>query len=285
MSLRRVAWVLVLLTVGAASRVGAWPLGDRVRGEGPVREERRAVSGVHDVELATIGTLRLEQGDSTSLYVSAQENLLEYLETDVRSGTLVIRARSGVNLDTDKPVEYRLTVPRLDEIVLSSAGDAEFAGWKADRLHVLLQSSGDLNCEFLDCGELYVELQSAGDMDCDSLACKKLFVELQSSGGLTLGTWSGDSLQADLESSGDCEILDGRAQYLDVQVSSSGDFLASRLQCREAEASTSSSGSIELNVTERLHARSSSSGDVIYNGSPQVDARSTSSGDIVQRRR
>jgi len=265
MASSRVVWVLILLTMGAASRVGAWPLGDRVRGEGPIKEERRAIARVDAVELATIGTLFVEQADSMSLSVSAQENLLEYLETDVHSGVLVIRTASDVSLQTDKPVEYHLTVPRLDEIVLSSSGDAVLGPWRADAMSVLLQSSGDL--------------------ECDSLAVRELEIELQSSGDVTVHSWHGENLHAQLESSGDCEILDGQAQYMDVQISSSGDFLASDLECRAGRVSTQSSGNAEVRVTERLKARSSSSGDVIYYGSPEIDARTSSSGDIVQRRR
>jgi hypothetical protein len=56
-----------------------------VRGSGNVVEETREVSGVSGVELATLGTLHVEIGESESLRIEAEDNLLEYIETDVRN--------------------------------------------------------------------------------------------------------------------------------------------------------------------------------------------------------
>lgn len=263
MTTRQVGLVLVLLMAGQPALAGPWDWGDRIRGEGPVKEEHRPFKGVEAVELGTIGTLFIEQGDSITLTVVAEENLLEYLETDVRSGMLTIRTRKHVNLSPSEPIEYHLTLPRLDEIILSSAGDAELSDWKAERLQVDLESSGDLDCGALTCPQLEVTLESSGDM--------------------TVASWEGDLLRAHLNSSGDLKIRGGKARELDVRLSSSGDFQAADLESQEASVHASSSGDAVLRVTEYLEARTSSSGDVVYYGDPRVDAHATSSGDVVHR--
>lgn len=241
-----------------------WDDGERIKGEGPVKEERRDVGKVDAVELATFGTLYIEQADSVSLHVVAQENMLEYIETEVHSGVLRIETRSRVNLQPTKPVEYYLTLPSLEDLILSSSGDAQLYPWKASHL--------------------YVSLESSGDLECDSLVCPDLDVELESSGDLILHTWHGETLKARLSSSGDVRIHAGTADRVDVDVNSSGDFRAEGLKCARARVNTHSSGDVYVQVTDSLYARASSSGDVIYYGDPDVDSRESSSGDIIRKR-
>ncbi len=256
---------MVVLTLAATAAHADWWDEDRIHGEGPVKEERREVRGVDAVELATFGTLILEQADSVSLYVVAQENLLEYFQTDVRSGVLRIQTKQRVNLKATEPVEFHLTLPKLEDLILSSSGDAQMSTWKADRL--------------------YFSLESSGDLECDSLVCPELDVELESSGDLILHAWHGESLSARLSSSGDVRIYKGEADVVDVDLHSSGDFRAEGLECARARVNTNSSGDAYLHVTDSLHARASSSGDVIYFGDPDVDSRTSSSGDIIRKRR
>jgi hypothetical protein len=76
--------------------------GRTVRGSGRIIEEDRSVGGVTGVNLATIGDLTIEVGNRESLRIEAEDNLLEYFETEVRGGTLRIRVREGVNLRTTR---------------------------------------------------------------------------------------------------------------------------------------------------------------------------------------
>jgi hypothetical protein len=265
MSGRISAVILASLCAATAAQADWWDYGEGIRGEGPVQEETRTVGKITAVELGTFGTLFIEQADSTSLSVTAQENLLEYIETDVRSGTLLIRTRSRINLRAEEPVEYHLTVPSLEDVILGSSGDVIMGPWNAERL--------------------YVSLESSGDLECDSLVCPELDVELESSGDLVLHYWQGESLRARLSSSGDVRINDGTAKDIDVDINSSGDFKADRLECARASVSTSSSGDASVRVSEYLRARTSSSGDIVYYGRPAVEGRASSSGEIVQRHR
>ena len=83
------ALIVGLLLVMAVSATGC--LGIRtVSGSGKVTEEEREVSGFTGVELATIGNLTIELGERESLHIEAEDNLMRYLETEVRGETLII---------------------------------------------------------------------------------------------------------------------------------------------------------------------------------------------------
>jgi uncharacterized protein with GYD domain len=254
---------LVALSMLACQVVSIAPAGGTtVRGSGNVVEETRAMSGLTSVELATIGTLHIQVGDSESLRVEAEDNLMPYLETEVRGGRLSIENREGVNLQSTRPIHYYLTVTALDTIAISSSGDVEAPDLQADRFSVAIHSSGNL--------------------EMGNLQASTLTVNITSSGNVTMGTLNADTLEVDISSSGNLRIAGGEVGRQTITISSSGEYTAQDLQSAEADVRLSSSGSATIRVHDRLRANLTSSGDVRYAGSPTVDATTTSSGNAVQ---
>lgn len=230
---------LILLACSITAPLG---LGSTVRGSGNVIEESRTVSGVNGVELATFGNLTIEIGDSESLRIEAEDNLMEHIEVEVRSGKLRIGTQGNVRLDATRPVNYYLTVTGLDTIEISSSGDIQAPDLEAERFSINISSSGDLE----------------------------------------IGVLNADTLDVSISSSGNLDIAGGQVQSQDVTISSSGNYTAPDLVSAEADVRLSSSGSATIWVQNNLQVNLSSSGDLRYHGDPTVKARATSSGDVIQ---
>jgi hypothetical protein len=233
-----------------------------VTGSGQVVEESRSVGGITDVELAMQGTLQIELGESESLRIEAEDNLLEYIETDVFGGTLTIRNSSGVTLLNTEPIRYYLMVTSLDSIVASSSGDIVGPGFETDRFSVAVHSSGNVTLGPLVCDSLDVEVSSSGGVEVESLEAATIDVQISSSGNVLIGR--------------------GSVGIQEVRISSSGEYDAAALASREARVHLTSSGGATLRVQDRLTADLSSSGSVFYYGSPSVDENATSSGRAVR---
>ena len=243
---QRKRFVLVVLMMALsilACQVGGIDLGGgrTIRGSGDVVEETRAVSGVSGVELATLGTLHIEVGDTETLRIQAEDNLMEYLETEVRSGSLRIGTLEDFNLRPTEPVNYYLTVVGLDEIGISSSGDIQAPDLDAERFSITISSSGNLE----------------------------------------MGTLNASTLEVDISSSGNVDIAGGQVETQDISNLSSGNYRAEDLESAEADVRLNSSGSATIWVSDHLRANLNSSGDVRYRGNPSVDATTNSSGDVV----
>jgi len=232
-----------------------------VRGSGHVLAEDRAVSDLSGVELATIGRLYVEVGEREALRIEAEDNLLPYIETEVRDGTLTIKPRRGIDLRTTHPVRYYLSVTDLDRIVASSSGNVTVADAQLDRLSVTLSSSGDLE---------------VGDLECDTLT-----VHLTGSGDATMGRLYATTLIVQASSSGAMAVAGGEVERQEITISGSGDYTALKLKSADAEVTLSSSGNAAIQVYERLRADLTSSGNLGYAGTPTVDVRKSSSGHLV----
>ena len=233
-----------------------------IRGSGNVISEQRPVSDVTSVSLATIGDLTIEIGDRESFRIEADDNLLEYFETEVRNGELSIRMQPEVNVDPSGPVRYFLTARRIDAISISSSGDVHAPDLTADRFKIRLSSSGDLQM---------------GDLDAQSLS-----VGISSSGRVVMGTLKASTLEVNMSSAGDLPIAGGRVDDQDVDISSSGDYVAESLASTNAKVRLTSSGSATIRVGETLQASLSSSGNLSYYGDPTVDVYTSSSGDVIR---
>jgi hypothetical protein len=248
--------VLAALVVSACSVLAM----QAVRGSGNAVEQDREVSGISAVNLATIGDLAIEVGDAESLRIEAQENILPFLETEVRNGVLTIGSANNVRLLPTRSIRYYLTVTDLDSISISSVGDIAAPDLETERLSIRISSTGDLEM---------------GD-----LVANTLTVGISSTGDVRMGELNADTLEVNIESTGSLDIAGGAVRSQEVTISSTGEYRARDVASDEATVRLSSSGSATIWVQNTLRATLSSSGDLRYRGSPTVDATTTSSGDV-----
>ncbi|MCV9386220.1 head GIN domain-containing protein [Reichenbachiella ulvae] len=108
---------------------------------------------------------------------------------------------------------------------------------------------------------------------------EELAIKVSSSGRLEMEL-DVDRLKVDVSSSGRAS-LSGNANTQVIEVSSSGRYEGFGLESKGVKADVSSSGRIEVSVSEELMAKASSSGRVVYKGAPEkVDADTSSSGSV-----
>ena len=256
-------FVIALLSLACQISTSNIDLGiDSVRGSGEVVEEQRPVSGIKSVRLANQGDVFIELGEEETLVIEAEDNLLEYITSEMNGSQLVLRTRPGVNLRNSAPIRYYLTVTELEELSVSS--------------------SGDIDAPRFETTDFRIEVSSSGDVKLDELDVERLRVNISSSGDVAIGNLYAEEIDLNISSSGSLNVLGGQVDEQEITISSSGDYSARDLASRVANVRISSSGSATLRVSDRIDASLSSSGDLYYLGSPSLNARQTSSGEVIQ---
>jgi hypothetical protein len=273
-----------------------------VRGSGTAGAEDRNVSNISGVELRTPGTLDITIGSSESLRIEADDNLLQYILTDVSGGRLVIKTRPGKPLQPVRPIKYHLSVIQLNSLGISSSGDITVPELNSGAFSIAISSSGNLSMKKLDCSSLRVNISSSGDANIAELNAKTLSVNISSSGNLSMKKLDCSSLRVNISSSGDANIAELNAKTLSVNISSSGnldiaggyvpkqtitisssgEYRARDLPSENADVSLSSRGDATLRVSAILSGRLSSSGNINYVGNPKVTVNTSSSGRAKQ---
>jgi hypothetical protein len=214
--------------------------GQFVRGSGKVVQEEGEVSGIQRVHLSTMGDLTVSMGDQEMLVIEAEDNILPYLTSTVRMGTLELGTEPNVSLSTTKPVRYSLIVKELDGLSVSSSGGIQTSAINSGRFKINSSSSGDI----------YIA----------SLTANQLDVSISSSGNVT--------------------IAGGEVAGQTINVSSSGNYTAPDLMSQKASVNLSSSGEATLRADETITGSLSSSGDLNYYGNPTVNVNTSSSGRV-----
>ncbi len=230
---------LALLFVAAVN--AQW--GKKVKGNGVVVSIERTTANYDAITVAGWFDVELVDGPEGKLTLKGEENLLEYIETEVKDGKLTIKVEKGIDLSPSTWKEgIFITVPveSVNSVTLSGSGD--IVGKKK-----IKAATFDTN--------------------------------ISGSGNITLNM-DAESVSATVSGSGDIN-LNGRTTDLNVQVSGSGDVKAYDLEADNVNVSVSGSADVKVTANETLKARVSGSGDVSYRGNPKkVDSKSSGSGDV-----
>lgn len=134
-----------------------------IRGTGPLTTETRQISGVERVSLMDVGNLTIIQGDEESLTVEANENLLPYLETEMRGRELVLKIRDGYRVDSDVTINYTLTVADLQRISVAGAANVTSDSLEVEELTLNVSGAGNVTIDDLQAVTLRAETNGAGN--------------------------------------------------------------------------------------------------------------------------
>lgn len=217
--------------------------GQPIRGSGEMREETRNVRGFTGVEMATVGTIYLVQGDREELRVEAEENLLPHLHTRVESRVLRIDTPDNVTLRPTQPIRLYLTVRELDRALVSGSGSLEAENLRARRLAATISGSGNLNLTGLTADALTSAVSGSGG--------------LIAAGRVT-------TTDLNISGSGSVEARELESARASVNISGSG---SATLRVRERlDATISGSGSVRYYGNPRVSQNATGSGRVVRAG-------------------
>ena len=112
-------------------------------GSGVPATQTREVAPFSSVELAGGNNVVIRVGERRSVVVKADDNLMNRVTTDVKSGALVIGNTPG-SLRAKSPMSVEVNVPSLNALALTGSGNIMVSGIKTESLTVTLSGSGNL---------------------------------------------------------------------------------------------------------------------------------------------
>jgi len=138
----KVARLLLVFTLGcivvACNMAG-------IRGSGTLKTEARSVSGFTAVQVHGSAKLIVEQSDTESLSVTADDNLLQHLKSEVRGSSLILGPEGVVSLSPSETVTWKLTVRKLNSIGVSGDVAVDAKNIHTDSLDVAVSGAGDIS--------------------------------------------------------------------------------------------------------------------------------------------
>lgn len=223
----KASFVALLLLVGLSASA-QWPWSDwkKVDGNGVLKKETRSVSGYTGISSSGSWDVMVAYGESNTISIEGDENLLDYIETKVEDGVLKIRSQN-VNLRSRNKITVYVSLTKLSSVTLSGSGS--------------IIGEGNYSSE----GK--TEFKTSG------------------SGRIQMGFGKLDKVYARVSGSGNIK-LKGTANSVETHISGSGGADCRNVISDDATVQISGSGNVQVNANRRIEARISGSGNATYYG-------------------
>jgi hypothetical protein len=180
--------------------------------------ETRFVEGFTEVVSEGDYIVEIVQGEEYSVIVEAEDNLLPYIETDLKNSSLVIRTKRRRCIDPNIRVKILVTAPEIKSIVLSGSGSINAEQIETDFLNINLSGSGDIItsavCEKMDCS-----ISGSGNISLIG-SCEDGDLHISGSGNINSFGMNYFKCFATISGSGDMFI--SVIDFLDVKITGSG---------------------------------------------------------------
>lgn len=216
----------------------------RIKGNGNVVTIERTIGDYDALRIGGFYEVELVEGAEGKITLKGEDNILEYVETDVKGRTLVIKSKDNKTLKPSQGEGVYIIVPveKIDAIRLSGSGKViGTSRLQADSFKVHTSGSRNANLK----------------IDATS-------VSVITSGSSTIA-------------------LSGNTKKMDITSSGSSNLRAYDLNADDVGITSSGSSNIEVTANNIIHSRVSGSGNIRYKGNPEkVNTKTSGSGRVTK---
>ena len=215
---------------------------NKIRGEGPTVSETRSHRGFTSISSSVDADVIFTQGQDYHVEITAQQNIIERMKSDVSGGELRFYFADCFNIGHHDPIKIYVTAPNVTGFTINGSGDLRSSDLEMGDKAVHLKVNGS--------GSMYFTAIYAGSID----------------GGVV--------------GSGNMNIAAGEAAGERCDISGSGTIDFNNLLADRVTTNTTGSGSTSVYAKSSLDVSISGSGNVYYRGTPRITSNISGSGNI-----
>lgn len=217
---------------------------EKIEGNGQLKKETRSIGEFSKISSSGSWDVMVAYGNTCSVQVEADENLLPYIVTELDGNRISIHSKKNSNLKSHNKIVIYVVLNNLTGISLSGSGNIMGEG----------------------------KFSSDGPMQ----------LSISGSGNIKLAFNSASAVSMSIAGSGNIQ-LSGKAEKAEVSISGSGNADCANLQVDHAVARISGSGNVRIFANQSVKANISGSGNVYYKGAANdIEAHAAGSGKIIK---
>ncbi len=193
--------VLICVVLGTTVAGASWWNRDAIEGSGEMASEERSIGEFTRLRVDCAFDIEVRFGKDPKLVLTFDDNLLEYITTEVRGKRLTLDCSEDLEIDESCRVE--LVIPKLTEIEINGAADIRVHKFEGSTLEYVLNGAGNLEVDG-SVEEFEVELSGAGSVDARDLVAERAEVNLNGAGSVDVHAT--DFCRANLSGVGNIDI-------------------------------------------------------------------------------
>ncbi len=268
-------FLALLLGFSMACRLVTAPLESVgvLRGSGEIVRETRQVSGFDEIDVCCGMQLTLTQGDTESLEIEADDNLLPEILSSVTADKLAIRFRDEIGSARylpSQPVRLRISARDIQSLDISGGGSLRATNIETNSLSIGLSGGSRAALGRVAANSLDVGISGGGEFSAQVLSLSSLDLGLSGGSRVTIDSMTADTLSLGASGGGKLTV-NGSLREEDISWSGGGSYLAGDLESETASISMSGGGEAWLWVTNSLIVDLSGGAQVAYYGRPLIE--------------
>ncbi|MCM4156596.1 DUF2807 domain-containing protein [Gramella sp. AN32] len=244
----------------------ACPAQNKIKGSRNVSTEKTRLNSFHSIEISGEFEVGIKNGRNNQLEVKADDNLHEYIESEIKNGTLYIKAKKEFNRTKSLEIEITYTdtlrfISISDKVELASLEDLKvnefqletrddskaFITLKANSFN-LINLDGAKNELNVTANETYFQLN--GNSNVEALVNSPIFrVEILDKAGAQ---------------------IEGDIEEFDLKANGNSNFQGDNLTCIKAIVVAAEKSDVEVNAKETLELSAKDNSKVEIYNNPQI---------------
>ena len=214
--------------------------GERKHGNGNVKSVTRQADHFNSVSVRSNINLHIKQDSAWSVRIEADENLLEFIETEVHDGMLEIKVAESYELEPSRSINVFVTAPEFAVLKASGASD--------------IQSDS--------------KITGSGTLDIDISGASNITLDLKS-----------PRVEAELSGASKA-TLRGETKDFSLRGSGASGFMCFELMAENTDVDVSGASNGDVFASVNLKADASGASNVRYKGSPTVSSNTSGAGSV-----
>lgn len=146
----------------------------KVKGSGNIQIQKRDVSGFSNVKAGGAIIIDVAAQRDFGVEVEADDNLLEFIKTEVKGETLKIYTEESIS--TRNPIRVRIAMPQIESFDVSGASTGTLTNVKNESLWIDASGASKIKIDG-EARELIVDLSGASRLDAENLKAENVTVE------------------------------------------------------------------------------------------------------------
>ncbi|MEG2029143.1 MAG: head GIN domain-containing protein [Janthinobacterium sp.] len=182
-----------------------WISGNSIQGSGKLQKQTREAGSFHGVALNVPGNVELRIGNTDSITIEADDNILPLIDTAVENGTLRIRpAKRNANFRQTK-LTIVIEARQVERISVGGSGSIAASGLRGDKLRFDVGGSGSIHARELDSRTVSVAIGGSGNFKASGKT-EQLTASIGGSGNIQAGRLAARDVQVSIGGSGEAQV-------------------------------------------------------------------------------
>lgn len=192
---------LILTISFAVNAQDWWGNGKTIKGNGNVVTKTRTTSNYDGVGIGGNFDVILVQGKEGKITIEAEENIIPYIETEVKGNTLQVNYEKNINIRSTKRITITINYSDIDKVSLGGSGNVSNEGViKSNDFKVSLGGSGNITLN-VDAKEIASSIGGSGNIKLKGNT-NEFTCSIAGSGSIKAYDLNTDTLSANIAGSG-----------------------------------------------------------------------------------